>query len=358
MLLVLRSLGVVFRVQFIEKYFSEDVHRNKEIEFLELKQGNMVVAEYAAKLEELVKFCPHYNGAAVEVSKFIKFENGLRPEIKQGISYQKIRRFPTIVNKCRIYDEDYMACTTHYNSVSERKGNNQFRGKPYSALTDKGKQRTIDDKKPSGGVTLASVKCFRCGESGHRANECKNYVLRCFKCGKTGYRVVYSKSDGPIFYNCGEIGHISINCQKPKKAQSGGKVFSLSEIETTSADCLIRGTCFINVIPFIAIIDTCVTHSFVSLDCAEKLGLKLSSTNESMIIDTPTIGLVLTLWVCLNYPLTIYGKSFGMDLVCLCLRNLDVILGMNRLELNHVYINYVTKTMSFPEFDTSDELFV
>lgn len=59
----------------------------KEIEFLELKQGNMTVAEYATKFEELVKFCPHYSGAVVEGSKCIKFENGLCPEIKQCIGY-------------------------------------------------------------------------------------------------------------------------------------------------------------------------------------------------------------------------------------------------------------------------------
>lgn len=41
----------------------------KEIEFLELKQGNMTVVEYAVKFEELVKFCPHYNGRDVEGSK-------------------------------------------------------------------------------------------------------------------------------------------------------------------------------------------------------------------------------------------------------------------------------------------------
>lgn len=49
----------------------------KEIELLMLKKGNMTVVEYVSKFEELVKFCPRYNGAAVEVSKCIKFENGL-----------------------------------------------------------------------------------------------------------------------------------------------------------------------------------------------------------------------------------------------------------------------------------------
>lgn len=38
----------------------------KEIEFLELKQGNLTVVEYAAKFEELVKFCSHYNSVIME----------------------------------------------------------------------------------------------------------------------------------------------------------------------------------------------------------------------------------------------------------------------------------------------------
>ena len=33
------------------------------------------------------------------------------------------------------------------------------------------------------------------------------------------------------------------------------------------------------------------------------------------------------------------GKDFGVDLVCLPLDQLDVILGMNWLEYNHVFIN-------------------
>lgn len=37
----------------------------------------------------------------VEGSKCIKFENRVRLEIKQGINYQEIRRFPTLVNKCK-----------------------------------------------------------------------------------------------------------------------------------------------------------------------------------------------------------------------------------------------------------------
>lgn len=74
------------------------------------------------------------------------------------------------------------------------------------------------------------------------------------------------------------------------------------------------------------------------------------SMNGNMVIDTPTNGSVTTSLVCLKYPLTIYGREFGVDLVCLTLSQLDVILGMNSLEFNRMYINYYNKTMLFPEF--------
>lgn len=78
----------VFIREFMRKYFSEDVHRKKEIEFLELKHGNFSVTEYASRFVELAKLHPHYIEATAEFSKCIKFENGLHPEIKQEIGYQ------------------------------------------------------------------------------------------------------------------------------------------------------------------------------------------------------------------------------------------------------------------------------
>lgn len=80
----------MFKAHFLEKYFPKDVRCNKDIEFLELKQRNMRVCEYATKFEELVKFCPYYNSTIMEGSKCIKFKSGLHPEIKQGIGYQEI----------------------------------------------------------------------------------------------------------------------------------------------------------------------------------------------------------------------------------------------------------------------------
>lgn len=73
--------------EFLDKYLLVDVRSHKEIEFLELKHGNMIVADYAPKFEESSRFFPHYNGVKIDGSKCVKFESGLCPKIKQFIGY-------------------------------------------------------------------------------------------------------------------------------------------------------------------------------------------------------------------------------------------------------------------------------
>ena len=92
----------------------------------------MSVSEYAVKFEELPRFCPYINAAGVEVSKCLKFENELRPEIKQFIEYEQIRQFSVLVTTRRIYEGDNKATSSHCNAVSEKKERDQSRGKPYN----------------------------------------------------------------------------------------------------------------------------------------------------------------------------------------------------------------------------------
>ncbi|XP_050878624.1 uncharacterized protein LOC127082430 [Lathyrus oleraceus] len=76
----------------------------------------------------------------------------------------------------------------------------------------------------------------------------------------------------------------------------------------------------------------------------------------SMVIDTPTNGSVTTSLMCLKCPLTIFGKSFAMDLVYLHLIQLDVILGMKWLEFNRVHINCFAKNVMFPKMGGDSKL--
>ncbi|XP_039688580.1 uncharacterized protein [Medicago truncatula] len=160
--------------------------KEKEIEFLELKQGDMSVTKYAAKFVELAKFYPYYTAETTEFSKCIKFENGLRADIKRAIGYQKIRLFSELVSSCRIYEEDTKA---HY--------------------------------------------------KGHKSNVCNDEEKKCFRCGKKGHTIAECKRGHIVCFNCDEEGHLSSQCKKPKKAQASGRVFALAGTQTADGDRLI-----------------------------------------------------------------------------------------------------------------------
>ena len=128
------------------------------------------------------------------------------------------------MNCCRIYEDDSKA---HYKAVTEKRGRQQQNhGKPYNAPNDKGRQRVTDGRRTSGGGAPANVVCYRCGKPGHRSNACTGEVKRCFRYGKVGHEVADCRHKAVMSFNYGEEGHISTQCQKPKKAQNGGKVLA------------------------------------------------------------------------------------------------------------------------------------
>ncbi|GAU35775.1 hypothetical protein TSUD_61360 [Trifolium subterraneum] len=345
------------------------VKNKKVVEFMKLEQGNMSVAEYAAKFESLCAFSPHYNTPEAENDKCVKFESGLRPDIKHIIGFPEIRNFTTLVAKARICDEDGKAKSNYFKAV---RGKSQDRAK-----CGKIGHRSFECKKDKD-------VCYNCGKKGHRSKECKATTPTCFNCGEEGHkspeckkpkkvtRMVFTlngegadqvdnlirghrskecKATTPTCFNCGEEGHKSPECKKPKKVTR--MVFTLNGEGADQVDNLIRGTCFIHDTPLIAIIDTGATHSFISMDCTKRLNIPVFEMSGCMNIETPASGSVITRLVCRNCPVSVFGRHFGMDLVCIPLSGIDVIFGMNWLVFNQVHINCCEKTVIFPKSEGS-----
>ena len=157
--------------------------------------------------------------------------------------------------------------------------------------------------------SLADVRCFTCGILGHYSNDCKKGD-NCYKCGQKGHKAFECKRDITCF-NCGEEGHLSTKCTKTKKA--AGKVFALNAEEVEQPDNIIRGMCFINSTPLIAIIDTGPTHSFISASCVERLNLVVTPLLRGMVINTPASGSVTTSLVCAKCSVNFGNVDFKLD---------------------------------------------
>ena len=72
-----------FQELFMGKYFPNTAHHENAHEFLELKQGTMIVIEYVAIFTELAHFTDDY--VATDMAKVRRFENGLKLSIQGRI---------------------------------------------------------------------------------------------------------------------------------------------------------------------------------------------------------------------------------------------------------------------------------
>ena len=72
-----------FHDLFIGKYFSDTARHVKAQEFLEMKQGTMIVIEYVVRFIELARFADDY--VVTDMAKVRRFENGLKLSIRGRI---------------------------------------------------------------------------------------------------------------------------------------------------------------------------------------------------------------------------------------------------------------------------------
>ncbi|XP_073222363.1 uncharacterized protein [Cicer arietinum] len=198
---------------FLIKYFPEDIRNRKEMEFVKLKQGNMSVAEYAAKFEEL--------------------SSGNRK--RNGNSY----------------------------SYGSGRGNPNGRG-------------------VSNGNSNNRSQVSR-NNNGNNEYECRDAEITCF--------------------NCQQQGHISTTCPYPRNTPQPGN----------------------------------------------------QSSQYDLIVNTPTSDYIYTSSDCLDLSIHVCGRDFQVDLVCLPLRLVDVILGMDWLSANRVRVDFFSKTIEFMESEETDK---
>ena len=107
-----------------------------------------------------------------------------------------------------------------------------------------------------------------------------------------------------------------------------------------SNNALIAGTCLVNDHPCFVLFDCGATPSFISIRYMKRLGLQAIPLSPPMVVTTAMDDAVETPLICENCSLSMNGRIFQIDLIYLPLKKVDVVLGMDWISANSVFIGY------------------
>lgn len=132
-----------------------------------------------------------------------------------------------------------------------------------------------------------------------------------------------------------------------------GRVYHIRGKEASNASGLIQGECEIANKLFLTLFDSGTTHSFISVECANSVQLLVTSLPFDLVVTIPSSEPVILNKACLQCPLTILGMKFKADLICISIKHLKVILGMDWLSSHHVLLDCARKSLIFLDPDVS-----
>ncbi|XP_047175074.1 uncharacterized protein LOC124842604 [Vigna umbellata] len=184
----------VFKQKFYTEYFPDSIRFAKEVEFLQLVQGNMSVSEYADRFKHLLRF---HTLTMNEEWQCRKFENGLGCDIKLLVTVLSIKEFPALMEKARILVKTKMEVESQQRQPPRVGGPNISRGSfgarrtPYSRSSSS--SGSLGSSSPSSGSSSHSgpqglISCYNCGGP-HMKSVCPQLVglMKCNRCRREGH---------------------------------------------------------------------------------------------------------------------------------------------------------------------------
>ena len=104
------------------------------------------------------------------------------------------------------------------------------------------------------------------------------------------------------------------------------------------------GTFLVNEQPVTILFDSGASHTFISKECAVRLGLKIESMPKPYHIHPPG-GKLITNQFVKQVPLHLHGNFFPTALIMLPTQRIDIILGMNWMEGQGVILDTTSQSV-------------
>lgn len=265
----------------------------------------MSVIVYAKKFEDMDAYSRQVASAPDEKWKIDQFLFGLRGEISHSVPQREFTTYAELLRQC------YMAENRLKKLQEER---DQYR----VGLKDQGRPSHHFSPRPQPfkGKQVQNVK--------------STPPPFCCRCNKTHYGRCTIR--GLRRYQCQGQGDLIIDCpwnNTQMQGKSPAWFYTLDAKKAKGSNALITGTCHVNDHPCFVLFDYGETHSFVSVQYMKCLGLKAIPLSPHMMVTTSMDDVVETHLICENCSLLLNGRVFHIDLICLPLKKVDVVLGID-----------------------------
>ncbi|KAL8088870.1 hypothetical protein AgCh_038582 [Apium graveolens] len=360
-----------FKELFLEKYFPQFVQDQMELKFLDLKQGNMSVADYESKFEELSRgkvaiFELDTYAGVVQKAMIAETES----EMSQKEKESKKRKFEgnegqSQPRKFPNFKKGKFQPGRNFNFKKQNAGDGGQSHHPVNVNQPNQLRLTFPDcqvcgKKHGGVCNKLNVVCFKCNQKRHYSRECRNHPTRepANKDQSTQNPAVKVPAIGFICFKCGKPGHIARDCKTPAPVSNTlrimgstpavnktprARVFDMSVKDAIQDTDVVAGMLNVNSLYAKVLIDSGATRSFISQDFVSKLYCPVEYLNEIMTVELANQERISVNQVCGDCEIEISGNKFCVDLIPFKLGEFDVILEMDWLSKHDAKIDCQNK---------------
>ncbi|XP_073159070.1 uncharacterized protein [Henckelia pumila] len=165
----------------------------------------------------------------------------------------------------------------------------------------------------------------------------------CPKCGKPHSGQCLQVKG--VCYLCKKPRHFSRECLQSKKPVKG-RVFALTHDQVDPNSAIVTGMVNVSSIPAYILIDTGATHSFISVDFTNKLGVNPDKSVSEFSVSLPLGEELSSNLITRECSIQMQGHELHVDLIVLNMVDFDLIIRMDWLSRHEATIDCKRRTVS------------